>query len=97
MKPAADMVCYVQPIVTKCEGVAWVDTSKTAVLRGTVDSASEGRALIAAAERFADALGGEMMVKIIVNTTPGAARAPAGVKRLRGVRMVATPQQSSAL
>lgn len=91
MTTAADFACYIQPIHTnrlKELGTAWVDTSKTAVLRRRVTSADEAIALVNEARQVAAALGGEMVIKKVVTTAWDADRAPARVKRLAGNEFV---------
>jgi hypothetical protein len=90
MTTAAEIACYIQPAAGICRdaGVAWVDTSKTAVLRRRVTSASEAAGVIEDARAVAVALGGGMAIKTVVVTAWDADRAPAGVKRLQGTRIV---------
>jgi hypothetical protein len=90
MTTAAEIACYIQPAagISRDAGVAWVDTSKTAVLRRRVTSASEASSVIAEARAVAAALGGTMVIKTVVTTAWDADRAPAGVKRLQGAAVV---------
>jgi aminoglycoside phosphotransferase len=90
MTAAAEVACYVQPVtgVCKAAAVAWIDTSKTAVLRRRVSSAAEAANVIAEARAVAVALGGGMAIKTVVVTAWDADRAPSGVKRLQGTRIV---------
>ena len=86
---AAEFICYVQPVTAKCEeaGAAWVDTTKTAVLRRTVASKAEAAALVGEARAMAQAMGGEWAIKKLARAIPGARR-PAGVKAMQGVEAV---------
>jgi hypothetical protein len=90
MTTAAEIACYVQPVTGFCAAaaMAWVDTSKTAVLRRRVTTAAEAAGVIEDARAVAVALGGGMAIKTVVVTAWDADRAPAGVKRLQGTRIV---------
>lgn len=85
--PAATITCYIQPCAAKAAGTAWVDTSKTAVVRKNASSKKDAIIIISDAVSIAKAIGGEMVVKTIATSVMGERR-PAGVKALQGVQVV---------
>lgn len=88
MTTAANVTCYIQPATGSCEFMAWVDTSKTAVVRRTVATKAEALAVIEEARQIARSLGGGYVIKKLVQTAAGASRAPAGTKALTGNEVI---------
>lgn len=86
--PASEFICYVQPIVAKCEeaGAAWVDTQKTAVVRRVVATKAEALAVVEEARKIAKAFGGDCAIKKLARSIPGSKR-PAGIKSMQGTEV----------
>lgn len=87
MATESQMTCYIQPVKARCDFMAWVDTSATAVIRRAVKSAAEAELVLDEARNMARAMGRAMVIKKVVFTRYGN-RAPAGVKRMQGSEIV---------
>lgn len=89
MTTAAEMICYIQPTTTVAReaGTAWVDTSRTAVVRRMVASKAEATQVVEEAREIARALGGSVAIKKLARAIPGARR-PAGIKAMQGAEVI---------
>lgn len=89
MKTAAEIICYVQPVTSECDGaMAWVDVTKTASIRGRASTFAEAKTIISEAMAFAKAMNKRVCVKTLVRTAVDADRLPNRVKSLQGSVLV---------